>query len=113
LQKPLEADMKIKTLVLATSVLAAASGTAFAQSAPSPSNQSGPGVSPTSPAPTDPGASETGNTRGVPSRGTLNDRPGDPATTGTSQPTPGSTMQENSRRGASPASPAEGNEKIK
>lgn len=105
--------MKIRTFVLATSVLAAATGAAFAQSAPSPNNQSGPGVSPTTPAPTDPGATDTGNTKGIPSRGTLNERPGDRATTGAGEPTPGSNMRENSRRGASPASPAEGAGKMK
>jgi hypothetical protein len=66
--------LAITTLIAATPVVA------LAQSAPAPANQSGPGVSPTTPSPTDPSAgSESGNTRGIPERGTMT---APPATTG-------------------------------
>lgn len=76
--------MKTRTVVLATALLAAATTSfAFAQSSPSPSNQSGPDISRTAPSPTDPAmAGETGNTKGVPERGTMNSRPGEVGTTG-------------------------------
>lgn len=64
--------MKITSLILATAILTAPA-VAFAQSSPSPNNQSGPGVSATTPAPTDPGAgNETGNSKAMPERGTMN-----------------------------------------
>jgi hypothetical protein len=111
--------MTIRKLILATAMVAAGTGFALAQSAPAPANQSGPGVSATTPAPTDPStASESGNTKGVPARGT-NARPG---TTGmgssmgagsASKPTPGSNAKESQEKNASPASPAEGTKKEK
>jgi hypothetical protein len=82
---------------------------AFAQSAP-PANQAGGGTSATSPAPTDPStAGETGNTKGVPSRGTSVG----PGTTGSgaNEPTPSSNARESQEKNASPASPATGAEK--
>lgn len=63
--------MKLSTLVLATSMIVAPA-MAFAQSQPSPSNQSGPSVNPTTQQPTDQGAgNETGNTKATPSRGSM------------------------------------------
>ena len=60
--------MKLKTLVVAAGLIAAPA-LAFAQSAPAPANQSGPGVSPSVQSPTDMGASSvTGNTKAIPSR---------------------------------------------
>ena len=64
--------MKIRTLLVATTLLTAATSSAFAQSSPAPANQSGPSVSPSA-SPTDQGVgSESGNTKGVPTRGTMN-----------------------------------------
>jgi hypothetical protein len=61
----------MRKLVLATLLTALPIASALAQSAPSPTNQSGPGVSATTPSPTDPSAgAESGNTKGVPERGT-------------------------------------------
>jgi hypothetical protein len=69
-------QMKLTTVILATSMLALAPAASFAQSSPSPNNQSGPNVSPTTPSPTDPGAgADSGNTKAVPERAT-------PGTTG-------------------------------
>jgi hypothetical protein len=63
--------MKLTTVILATSMLAMAPAASFAQSSPSPNNQSGPGVSPSVQSPTDLGAGgETGNTKATPERGT-------------------------------------------
>jgi hypothetical protein len=57
-------------------MLAMAPAASFAQSSPSPNNQSGPNVSPTTPSPTDPGAgADSGNSKGIPERAT-------PGTTG-------------------------------
>jgi hypothetical protein len=68
--------MKLTTVILATSMLALAPAASFAQSSPSPNNQSGPSVSPTAPSPTDPGAgADQGNTKAIPDRAT-------PGTTG-------------------------------
>ena len=67
--------MKIRTLLIATTLLTAATSFAFAQSSPAPANQSGPSVSPSA-SPTDQGVgSESGNTKGVPTRGTMNAQP--------------------------------------
>ena len=64
--------MRVKKFALAVLIASVPATAALAQSSPSPSNQSGPGVSPTTPAPTDPSAgSESGNTRGIPERGTM------------------------------------------
>lgn len=104
--------MTIRKLILATAIVAAGTGFAFAQSSPAPANQSGPAVSPTTPSPTDPStASETGNTKGQPSRGTMNKS----GTTGSgmNSPSRGSNMQESQDKNASPASPAEGTKKEK
>jgi hypothetical protein len=79
--------MKTRTLVLATTLLTAATSFAFAQSAPSPANQSGPDVSRTAPSPTDPAmGAETGNSKGVPARGTMNANPNGVGTTGSGRP---------------------------
>jgi hypothetical protein len=68
--------MKLTTVILAASMLALAPAAAFAQSSPSPNNQSGPSVSPTAPSPTDPAAgADQGNTKAIPERAT-------PGTTG-------------------------------
>jgi hypothetical protein len=105
--------MTIRSLILATTIVAAGTGFALAQSAPAPANQSGGGVSATTPAPTDPStAGESGNTKGKPARGTLNAQPGTTGM-GASRPTPGSNAKENQEKNASPASPAEGTEKEK
>jgi hypothetical protein len=67
--------MKIRALLIATTLLTAATSFAFAQSAPAPANQSGPSVSPSA-SPTDQGAvSESGNTKGTPAHGTMNSAP--------------------------------------
>jgi hypothetical protein len=64
--------MSIRKLALATVIAAASCGAAFAQSSPAPANTSGPGVSPSAPSPTDPSsAAESGNTKGIPERGTI------------------------------------------
>ena len=105
--------MTIRKLILATAIVAAGTGFAFAQSSPAPANQSGGGVSATTPSPTDPStAGESGNTKGTPVRGTMNARPG---TTGSgfNSPTPGSNAKETLEKNASPVSPAEGSEKEK
>ena len=105
--------MIIRKLTLASAIIAAGSGFAFAQSSPAPANQSGTAVSPTAPSPTDPStASETGNTKGQPSRGTMNRQPGTTGS-GMSTPSPRSNAQETQEKNASPASPAEGTEKEK
>ena len=62
----------MRKLALAALLTALPIASVLAQSAPSPANQSGPGVSPTTPSPTDPSAAaESGNTKGIPERGTL------------------------------------------
>ena len=61
----------VRKAMIAALFVSASAGFAFAQSSPSPANQAGPGVSPTAPSPTDQSAgSESGNTVGVPERGT-------------------------------------------
>lgn len=61
--------MKLKSTLLAAGLIAVPA-LAFAQSAPAPVNQSGPGVSPTVQSPTDMGvAGQSGNTKAVPARG--------------------------------------------
>ena len=100
--------MKIRTLVLATTLLTAATGFAFAQSSPAPANTSGGGVSATTPSPTDPStASESGNTKGTPSRATNAQQMGSGATTG-SGVSGGQDMKETKEKNVSPASPQEG-----
>lgn len=75
--------MNIKSIVLAATVIAAVPALAHAQSAPSPNNTSGAGVSKTAPAPTDPAlGNESGNTKGMPERATRS---------GTMQPSAGTT----------------------
>jgi hypothetical protein len=107
--------MKFRSLILATTLLTAATGFAFAQSAPSPNNSSGPDVHATTPSPTDP-ASTGDNIKGIPERGTAAQ---ERATTGSGMTAPGSrpTARKNNEDGvqknASPASPAEGVEKEK
>ncbi len=64
--------MRPSKLAIAIFIAALPATAALAQSSPPPANQSGPGVSPTTPSPTDPSAgSESGNTRGIPERGTM------------------------------------------
>lgn len=60
-----------RTLLVAAAVATGAVSYAAAQSAPSPANQSGGGISATTPSPTDPGtAGETGSTKGTPAAST-------------------------------------------
>jgi hypothetical protein len=107
--------MKFRSLILATTLLTAATGFAFAQSAPSPTNSSGPAVHANTPAPTDM-SSKGDNIKGIPSRGTAAQRR---ATTGAGMTEPGTkpsarkTIEEDAQKNASPASPAEGVEKEK
>jgi len=105
-------NMNLRKVILATTIIATSAGFAFAQSAPSPANQSGGGTSATAPSPTDPStAGETGNTKGIPSRGT-NVRPGTTGS-GVNEPTPSSNARESQEKNASSASPAAGAEKEK
>jgi hypothetical protein len=102
--------MKIRTLVIASAMMTAASSFAFAQGSPAPANQSGGGVTNTQ-APTDQGiAGQGGNTKGTPTGGAMN-RPA-PATTGAAAganaPTAGSNMRDGADKNASPASSSEG-----
>jgi hypothetical protein len=63
--------MSLRNLAVAALIVALPTASAFAQSAPAPANQSGPSVSPTTPSPTDPAAAgQSGNTKGIPERGT-------------------------------------------
>jgi hypothetical protein len=86
--------MSLRTLAVVALIATLPAVTAFAQSAPAPANQSGPSVSPTSPSPTDPAAAgQSGNTKGVPERGTTKMAPG---TTGSGITTaPGSMNRDN------------------
>lgn len=106
--------MKLISAVLIAGLVPA---TAMAQSARSPNNSAGSGLSPSVQAPTDMGVvGESGNIRGVPSRGYV-------GTTGSAlSPEPmvvppqrlirGRALQEHQQyRNVSPASPAEGIEK--
>jgi hypothetical protein len=105
--------MKLKTVVFAAGLIAIPA-LAFAQSAPAPVNQSGPGVTRTQ-APTDMGSGNvTGNTKATPTRGAkamkhskMSKRHKGAA------PTTGSNVRERKERNASPASPMEGAEKEK
>ena len=102
--------MKLKSLVFAAGLIAVPA-LAFAQSAPAPVNQSGPGVTRTQ-SPTDMGAAGvSGNTKAVPARKSMRSklRMGKR----TNAPTTGSNIRERSQRNASPASSAEGAEKEK
>ena len=107
--------MKFRGLILATTLLTAATSFAFAQSAPSPDNSSGPDVHANTPAPTDM-SSKGDNIKGIPSRGTAAHGR---ATTGAgmtdprTKPTPGKNMKDSAEKNASPASAAEGAEKEK
>jgi hypothetical protein len=107
--------MKFRSFILATTLLTAATGFAFAQSAPSPNNSSGPNVDATTPSPTDQGSTGD-NIKGIPSRGTAAQGR---ATTGAgrtelgTKPTPQKNMNESMKKNASPASPAEGAAKEK
>jgi hypothetical protein len=95
--------MKTRIVVLAAALLTAATSLAFAQSAPSPANQSGPDVSRTAPSPTDPAmGSETGNSKGVPARGTTSANPGGAGTTGSARPA--SPAKQSMDKDKSPAS---------
>jgi hypothetical protein len=82
--------MQLRKLAIASLIMAAPTAAALAQSAPAPANQSGPGVSPTTPSPTDPSAgSESGNTKGLPERGSMRRAP---STTGSGVAMPPATM---------------------
>ncbi len=71
-----ESQRMIRKALIAALLISASTGFALAQSAPSPNNQSGPGVSPTTPSPTDPSVGgESGNTVGIPSRSTITPAP--------------------------------------
>jgi hypothetical protein len=95
--------MKAPTVVLAATLLTAATSLAFGQSSPAPANQSGPDVSRTTPSPTDPAmGGETGNSKGVPARGTMNANPEGVGTTGSGRP-PSPTRQ-SMEKDKSPAS---------
>lgn len=106
--------MKLKSLMLAAAV-AAVPAIALAQSAPSPSNQSGPGVSPTTQSPTDMGQGSEGNVKGIPSRDTNTMGTGQGgAMQGTTGSAAGeSKTMESQKKTVSPASPDEGNQKLK
>jgi hypothetical protein len=82
--------MPLRKLAIVVLIAAAPTTAALAQSSPAPANQSGPGVSPTTPSPTDPSTgSESGNTKGLPERGTMRTAP---ATTGSGVTTPPPAM---------------------
>jgi hypothetical protein len=97
--------MTVRKLVLATAILTAATGFAFAQNSPAPVNQSGGGVS-NSQSPTDMGeAGQTGLTKATPARGASNGQMMAPATTGSGVKSP---ARESAHKAASPASPDAG-----
>jgi hypothetical protein len=97
--------MTIRKLVLATAILTAATGFAFAQNSPAPVNQSGGGVS-NSQSPTDMGeAGQTGLTKGMPARGAANGQTMTPTTNGSGVKSP---ARESAHKAASPASPDAG-----
>jgi hypothetical protein len=103
--------MKLKSLVFAAGLIAVPA-LAFAQSAPAPVNQSGPGVTRTQ-SPTDMGAAGvSGNTKAVPARKGMTSkmRMGKRSK---AAPTTGSNVRERNQRNASPASSAEGAAKEK
>ncbi len=97
--------MKVRMAILLATLVPLA---AFAQSAPSPNNSSGPGIDPSVQSPTDMGAAaENGNIRGVPQRrhsvGTTGSAVRErPFVRGRALP------DDEGLRNVSPASPAEG-----
>jgi hypothetical protein len=98
--------MTIRKLVLATAILTAATGFAFAQSAPAPVNQSGGGTTPSQASPTDMGeAGQTGLTKGTPTRGANNGAMMAPTTNGSGVKSP---ARESAHKAVSPASPDAG-----
>jgi hypothetical protein len=105
-------SIKLKSIVFAAGLIAVPA-LAFAQSSPSPINQSGPGVTGTNQAPTEMGAAAvTGQTKAVPA----SKRTGSKMKMGKrskAAPTTGSNVRERQQRNASPASGAEGAEKVK
>jgi hypothetical protein len=103
--------MKLKTVVFAAGLIAIPA-LAFAQSAPAPVNQSGPGVTRTQ-SPTEMGAaSVTGETKAVPAGKASNSKM-KMGKRSKGAPTTGSNMRERNERNASPASGAEGAAKEK
>ena len=104
--------MKVKSLVFAASLIAVPA-LAFAQSSPAPVNQSGPGVTRTQ-SPTDMGAAGvSGETKAVPGRKGTGSKMKMGKRSKASAPTTGSNVRERQQRNASPASGAEGAEKVK
>ncbi len=104
--------MKLTSIMLAAGLLAVPA-IALGQSAPSPNNQSGPGVSKSVQTPTDLGeGNQTGNIKAVPERKTskhsVRIKRGKHKA-----PTTGSNVREQKKRNASPNSAAEGAEKEK
>jgi hypothetical protein len=101
--------MKLKSVVFAAGLIAVPA-LAFAQSSPAPVNQSGPGVTKTQ-SPTEMGAAgvsgETKAVKGTSSKMKMGKRSKKDA------PTTGSNIRERQQRNASPASGAEGAEKVK
>ena len=106
--------MKLKSVVFAAGLIAVPA-LAFAQSSPSPINQSGPGVTGTNQAPTEMGAGAvTGQTKAVPaSKRTGTASKMKMGKRSKAAPTTGSNIRERNQRNASPASGAEGAEKVK
>lgn len=109
--------MKFTSIVLAAGLLAAPA-IALAQSSPSPNNTSGPGVSATAPSPTDQGAGAvSGDTKAQPARPTMSQtkmkKSKHMAKRKSSRMTTGAAMRDAKKKNASPASGAEGAEKVK
>ena len=102
--------MTIRSLILASAIVAAGSGFAFAQYS-SPPAQTGGDMNAT-PSQTERSTGETRHTNGVATRRPMTVRP---ETTGSGGdiPTPGSNAKETQEKNASPASPDEGLEKQK
>jgi hypothetical protein len=108
----------LRKLIITSAIVAAASGYAFAQSAPSTANTTGPDVTKTQNSPTDLGtASESGNTKSVPGGKnaehggmTASKKHSGSMTTGSGVANPRS---ETMKKDASPASGAEGANKEK
>ena len=104
--------MKLKSIMLAAGLLAVPA-IALAQSAPSPKNQSGPGVSPSVQSPTDVGTGNaTGNTKAIPDR-KAGAKQSMKKSGKANAPTTGSSSAESKKKNASPASPAKKKEKVK
>jgi hypothetical protein len=100
--------MKIRALVLATTILTAATGVAFAQSSPAPVNQSGGGID-AAQSPTDMGiAGQTGLTKGTPTRGAVSAQRQQMAPAATTGSGLNSPARESAHKAASPASPDAG-----